>query len=148
MTADVNDKTDRERVLDAALRAGNRVLLLTEGLLFYLPAETVRSLAREAAGGSRWILDISFHSSFQPPDCGEAMRQAHELRHETRLEGAEILETITASGWKAAESKTFMRDGVPFAAQRMARSGWSPDPNAPRPPADDPAGVWLFERAD
>ena len=39
MTADLNEKAERQRVFDGV---SGRVLLLTEGLLFYLPAETVR----------------------------------------------------------------------------------------------------------
>lgn len=147
LVADLNDKTDRERVFETALSGGSRVLLLTEGLLFYLPGGTVRDVATEAAGCSRWILDISPQTAFLLASGGDAMRQIIDLRSETRLEGAEILETLGGAGWKAASSKTFVKDGVVFAIQRMAKNGWTPDPNTPRPKPDDPAGVWLFERA-
>jgi methyltransferase (TIGR00027 family) len=146
ITADLNDKGDRQRVLEAALAGGSRVLLLTEGLLFYLPEETVRGLALEAAGCHCWILDVSPQTSLLLSSGGDAMRQAIGLRHETRLEAPAILETIGKSGWTAAASKTFMKDGVPFAIQRMRKNGWAPDPNTVRPSPDDPAGVWLFQR--
>ncbi len=54
---------------------------------------------------------------------------------------------MKAGGWEAKGSKTFIRDGAPFAIQRMAKNGWIPDPNALRPSPDDPSGVWLFERS-
>ncbi len=55
LVADVNVQADRHRVLEAAQAQSSRVLLLTEGLLFYLPAETVRALAAKTMGYSRWI---------------------------------------------------------------------------------------------
>jgi hypothetical protein len=39
-----------------------------------------------------------------------------------------LLAIICNSGWTAAASKTFMKDGAPFAIQRMAKNGWTPDP--------------------
>jgi len=146
ITADLTDKSDRQRVFESATAEGSRLLLLTEGLLFYLPAETVRSLSVEAAVCCRWIMDISPNTAFILAGGGDSMRKANELRHETRLEGAEILDVIRAAGWEAAASKTFMKDGAPFAVERMTKNGWTPDPNTPRPPMDDPAGVWLFRR--
>jgi len=144
--ADINDSSDRRRVLKTALANGSRVLLLTEGLLFYLPRATVFSLASETAACHRWILDVAPQTSLLLSFGGDSMRQANELRHETRLEGAEILEALRSSGWTAAASRTFMIDGAPFAIERMRRNGWARDPNAARPSPDDPSGVWLFQR--
>jgi methyltransferase (TIGR00027 family) len=144
ITADLNDKADRQRVLESAIGPGSRVLLLSEGLLFYLPGETVRSLATEALGCCRWIVDISPQTSLLLAGGGDAMQKANQLRHETRLEGDQILQTILAAGWQAAASKTFMKDGAPFAIERMTKNSWTLDPDTPRPPMDDPAGVWLF----
>ena len=143
ITADLNSPAERQRIFSTVR---GRVLLLTEGLLFYLPAETVSALVREATVVVRWLMDISPPTSLLLAGGGDSMRQANEMRHETRLEGTEILETVRAYGWQAKGSKTFVRDGAAFAIQRMANNGWTPDPNAPRPAPDDPAGVWLFER--
>jgi len=144
--ADVNDKSERQRVLETARESSNRVVLLTEGLLFYLPGETVCGLASETAGFHRWILDIPPATSVLLSFGGDSLRQANQFRHETRLEGPAILEAIGNSGWTAAASKTFMKDGALFAIQRMTKSGWVPDSNTARPSPDDPAGVWLFRR--
>jgi O-methyltransferase involved in polyketide biosynthesis len=141
----LNVQADRRRVLEATQAQSRRVLLLTEGLLFYLPAETVGALAAETLGCSLWILDISPPISLLLASGGDSLRQANELRHQTRLEGKEILEVIRNSGWTAAASKTFMKDGAPFAIQRMAKNGWTPDANTARPSPDDPGGVWLFK---
>jgi len=144
--ADINDSSDRRLVLETALANGSRVLLLTEGLLFYLPQATVFSLALEMAVCHRWILDVAPQTSLLLSFGGDSMRRANELRHETRLEGAEILEALRNSGWTAAASRTFVKDGAPFAIERMRRNGWARDPNTARPSPDDPSGVWLFQR--
>ena len=145
VVADLNVQSDRRRVLEIAQAQSSRVLLLAEGLLFYLPAETVRSLAVETMGCDLWILDISTPISLLLASGGDSLRQANELRHQTRLEGKEILGIIRNSGLTAAASKTFMKDGAPFAVRRMAKNGWTRDPNAARPSPDDPGGVWLFK---
>jgi hypothetical protein len=100
--------------------------------------------AGKAAGCYRWIQDIALLL----PTGGNSMRQADRLRHETRLEGAEILEIVRRSGWSPIAAKTFMKDGTPFAIERMKRNGWAADPPGPTPSPDDPAGVWLFHRLD
>ncbi len=146
VTADLNSQADRRRVLDIALGKSKHVLLLSEGLLFYLPAETVQSIAIETALCYRWLEDISPQTSMLLATGGDSMHQANALRHETRLEGPEILETIRRSGWNSVAAKTFMKDGASFAIQRMAKNGWAPDPNTPHPKPDDPSGVWLFGR--
>ena len=147
MTADLNDRGDRQRIFETVCASSKRVVLLTEGLLFYLPRETLRGLAMEASGCHRWILDVAPQTSMLLSLGGDAMRQAVRLSHETRLEGPAVLETILNSGWTTAASKTFMKDGAPFAVQRIAINCWVPDPNTERPSPDDPAGVWVFQRS-
>ena len=150
INADLNEKADRQQVLEAAFGESSRVLLLTEGILFYLPADTVSAIAAEMADCYRWVLDISPCTSLLMASGGggESMRQANDLRHATRLEGAAILEVVANNGWAAAASKRFVKDGVPYAIQRMRKNGWVADPDTPRPSPDDPAGVWVFQRAN
>lgn len=147
LVADLNDPAARQSVFQSAHAGGQRVLLITEGLLFYLPAETVRGIAAGSASCARWIVDISPQTALLLAGGGTSMQQAHGLRHDTHLEGPQVIETILSSGWQVKESKTFMRDGAQFAIQRIMKNGWTPDPNTPRPAPDDPSGVWLFERA-
>jgi len=147
MTADLNERDQRQGVLDEATAKGSRVLLLTEGLLYYLPGSTVRGLAMETAkrsGYSKWLLDVSSQALMRLEATGS--RSIERFGHETRLEGEQILETVIESGWGEAGRKTFMKDGAVFAIGRAKENGWTPDPNTPRPSPDDPAGVWLFRR--
>jgi O-methyltransferase involved in polyketide biosynthesis len=62
LTADLNEEDERTRVLDEASSKGARLLLLTEGPLYYLPASTVCGLGVETAtqsGNAGWILDVN-----------------------------------------------------------------------------------------
>ncbi len=145
MAADVTDPADRRRIFSNA--QAQRTLLLTEGLLFYLSAETVRDLAREARVCARWMMDISPATLFLLQTGGDSMKQADAMRHETRLEGHEILNILSDCGWSSRGARTFIKDGAPFALERMQKNAWTPDPNAPRLLPDDPSGVWLFEPA-
>src|SRR5581483_1326451 len=66
MTADLNRPTERTAALN---RGGSRSLLMTEGLLMYLPAETVKALANEALDHfPHWLLDVN---------SNELMRMGH-----------------------------------------------------------------------
>src|SRR5271165_246460 len=148
MSADLNEKGERQHVLDEITAKGSRVLLLTEGLLYYLPASTVRGLAIETAertSFSSWILDVSSQALMQL-DHAIGRRSIEKFGHETRLDGEQILQTVTESGWGAAGRRTFVKDGAAFAIARAKENGWTPDPNTLRPSPDDPAGVWLFRR--
>ncbi len=63
LAADINDPAQRERVYSAV--GSGPALMITEGLLMYLPAGTVESLARESAqknGIVDWIADIVTNS--------------------------------------------------------------------------------------
>lgn len=147
LIADLNEEDERRRPMDEATTNSSQVLLLTEGLLYYLPASTVRGLAAEAAarsGFSSWVLDVSSQALMRLHATGAT--SIEKFGHETRLDGEQILETVADSGWTAAGRKTFVKDGAALAIARAKENGWTSDPNVPRPSVDDPAGVWLFRR--
>jgi methyltransferase (TIGR00027 family) len=149
LTTDLNDSAQLQLLLGEIQTRGRRVLLLTEGLLFYLPEETVRNLARETAarpGFRSWILEVAPSRTLLLARHGASMQKLNELRHATCLDGRQVLEAVTGAGWTPRTQKTFAKDGVPFAIERMRLNGWKPDPSVPRPPPDDPAGVWVFRR--
>ena len=146
-SADLNRASEREAVLDRALAARGTPLLMTEGLLMYLPAATLEALAADArAKGFRyWLLDVS---------SPELMRRAHgdladginRVRAESHLAGRDILDVAERNGWAVAESRKYVQHGAPLAWARigeLSKSGGI-DPKAP-PPADDVSGVWLYQ---
>ena len=148
MTVDLNDAMQRQRLLDA--NAGTRALLLTEGLLTYLPGDTVRAIAVEAHAYRYWMMDvISVWIKGRLPDRNWAPFE--RMRSESGMNGEEILETAKAGGWQPAAIRRNLIDGVQLAQARILRmmKAAAARGEATRrepPPADDVTGVWLFSR--
>jgi methyltransferase (TIGR00027 family) len=145
MAADLTDATERQAVFDAA---GNEPgLILTEGLLLYLPASATDALATEPvrlSGIRYWLLDIA---------ARVLMRNAHRdefgdienVRAKDRVEGQEILELVQRNGWSLTASRTYTNEGFAIAASR----GLQVTQDSPGPASeDDPSGIYLFSRTD
>ena len=147
MAADLNDPSERARILAGA--GDGAGLAITEGLLMYLPAETVEALAEEMAraGGIRyWLLDVTSQHLSQRLNRG-SMQDIENVRAAGHLQGGEILDVVARHGWSPFDRRTYVADGGAIAARRiMAMGGQVPAaPRAPVP-ADDPSGVHLFAR--
>jgi methyltransferase (TIGR00027 family) len=149
LTADLNDPAQR-RALYAGM-GSSPALMITEGLLMYLPAATVESFANEArreSGIEQWISDITT-AAFSEAIGGDRKRVVGHVRADDSLEGEQILETIYRNGWVTKARRSYITD-LAFAKERIERmmSG-APQPAAPPPfPPDDPSGVHRFTRAD
>jgi methyltransferase (TIGR00027 family) len=147
VAADLNDASERQAVFDAAGRG--RGLMITEGLLSYLPAETVRALATEPAATSGiryWLLDLA------SPDlarrAGMDSRQAIlNVQAASHLDGLLILEAARRSGWNSIATRTYTKDALGAARARIQALAAGRDaraPVAPPPAPDDPSGVHLL----
>jgi len=147
VSADLTNAVERAEVLDRAASGGGTPLLMTEGLLMYLPAATLDALAAEARerGFRFWLLDVS---------SPELMRQAHgdflesinRVRAESHLSGRDILDVAERHGWTDAGHRTYIQDGARIGYQRMAEIRQALGiPESVRPPADDVSGVWLYQ---
>jgi len=146
-SADLNRAAEREMVLDRAREGGGRTLLITEGLLMYLPATTLEALASDARAKEfrYWLLDVS---------SPELMRRAHgdlaedinRVRAESHLAGRDILAVAAHEGWTVADSRRYVQYAPPLAYARISEltGPGGIDPKAP-PPADDVSGVWLYQ---
>ena len=149
LTADVNDPEQR-RALYAAIGSGP-ALMITEGLLMYLPGATVDALAAECwqqSGVARWMIDATttaFMKAVQV-DPGQAVRS---VQASDALSGEEILETIYRNGWTTAARRSYVTD-MAFAMERIQRMmGRRPLPKGPPPvQPDDPTGIHLLARID
>jgi methyltransferase (TIGR00027 family) len=150
LATDLNDRSQRQAVFSAAGNAPG--LIITEGLLMYLPAENVEALAAESvrmSGIRHWLLDIT------SPELDRRMemnsRQAiQNVRAENHLDGVQILEVLRRNGWIPIRHRSYTRDSMEVAAERIraftaARSGIAAS-EMPPPPADDPSGVYLLGR--
>lgn len=121
-------------------------LMITEGLLMYLPRAAFTALATEApqlSGIQYWLLDISSEGAMRSVWRGDKTPIEH-LRPKDHLAGQGILDAAQASGWAAIATRTYEREVAAVPQARVARlveafnqAGGSP------PPSGDPSGIYL-----
>ena len=114
----------------------------------YLSRQTVAALASEPAyqtGVRWWIADISAIALVRQAH-GDTAQAIESVRAENHLEAPEILDVAQNHGWKAAVFCSYVRDAAPLARQRILKMMESNVTPPEPPPADDPSGVYLFER--
>jgi len=148
LTADLNDAGQRMDLLES--QAGTGALLMTEGLLTYLPAGTVRSIAVEAHGFRYWLLDV-FSTWLKGRVPGGQWAPFEKVRSQSSLSGEAILETAEAAGWQMAANRRNLTDGFQIGharIMRLVREAAERGEEVRREPlpADDISGVWLFRR--
>jgi methyltransferase (TIGR00027 family) len=144
ITVDLNDAAQRRAMYAAAGPAP--ALMITEGLLMYLPGATVDALAAEAwqeSGIAYWISDITT-SAFSKA-INMDMRSVRHVQAPDFLQGEQILDRVRGQGWVTAARRSYLTD-MGFAMERVRRM-MGPQPPGPPPVApDDPTGVLLLER--
>jgi methyltransferase (TIGR00027 family) len=147
LTADLNDIAQRRTLYAAAGPAP--ALMITEGLLMYLPAATVNALAAEAwqeSGIAHWMSDITT-TAFAKAINMDIMRSVRQVQASDFLQGEQILDVVSRQGWVTAARRSYLTD-MAFAMPRIQRlMGDRPQPSGPPPvPPDDPTGVHRFAR--
>jgi methyltransferase (TIGR00027 family) len=151
LTADLNDAEQRRTIYAAAGPAP--ALMITEGLLMYLPAATVEALATEAwqkSGVAHWMSDIAttaFGKAIATDRTVDPMRPVRKVQAPDSLEGEQILDCLHRHGWVTETRRSYITD-MAFAAERIQRMmSKNPRPGGPpKFPADDPTGVHRFAR--
>jgi methyltransferase (TIGR00027 family) len=148
ITADLNDAVDRRAVYAIAGSAPG--LMITEGLLVYLPAATVEALAAEAgreSGISHWMSDI-MTTCFSKALTLDAGRSVRNLQACDSLQGEQILDLVRRHGWVTAVRRSYIAD-MAFAMERAGQllSDHAKPAGPPPVPLDDPTGVHRFVRA-
>jgi methyltransferase (TIGR00027 family) len=149
ISVDLNDAAQRQAMYAAV--ATDRALIITEGVLMYLPAATVEALASETArhsGFAHWISDITT-SSFNNAIRGDEQSTSgfEHVRAPDALEGEQILAALNTNGWTTASMRSYIRDAA-FTRDRARRVfGERPASAAPPFPPDDPTGIHHFTRA-
>jgi methyltransferase (TIGR00027 family) len=143
-SADLNDASERRAVLADAAFGARRPFLMTEGLLMYLPADTVYALAQEAraAGFRFWLMDTSSPALMRRAH-GDAVEHINRVRAETHLEGPQIRDAVEQRGWKPLDRRLFIEEGPKLALERI-REIVQAEGRPAEPPANDGSGVWLF----
>jgi len=144
--ADLNDAEQR-RALYATVGPAE-ALLITEGLLMYLPSATVEALALESrrhGGITSWIADITTAALEKAIDR-DTPPSVRKVRAADALDGEQILGTLRRHHWVTDACRSCITD-MAFANQRAQHLfGYRPQPAGPPLREDDPTGVHRFAR--
>ncbi len=149
LTVDLNDPAQRGVMYEAA--GPEPALMITEGLLLYLPAGTVEALAAETSRQSRvshWISDIttSAFSKVLAAGAADTMQAIRHVQASDCLQGEQILDVLQRHGWKTNALRSYITD-VGFVQERVLRMmGDAPPRPQPQFPPGDPTGVLRFAR--
>jgi methyltransferase (TIGR00027 family) len=152
LTVDLNDPAQRSAMYEAA--GPEPALMITEGLLLYLPATTVESLAAETSrqsnvniNVSHWINDITTRAFSKVLSAGaDTMQSIRHVQASDCLQGEQILEVLQRHGWMTDALRSYITD-VGFVQERVLRmTGGSTPPPRPQFPPGDPTGVLRFAR--
>ena len=150
LTVDLNDPAQRSAMYEAA--GSDPALMITEGLLLYLPAATVEALAAETCRQSKvnvshWISDITTSAFSKVLSAGaDTMQSIRHVQASDCLQGEQILEVLQRHGWMTDGLRSYITD-VGFVQERVRRMmGDAPPPPRPQFPPGDPTGVLRFAR--
>ncbi len=148
LTVDLNDPAQRSAMYEAA--GPEPTLMITEGLLLYLPAATVEALAAETSrhsGVTHWISDITTSAFSKILSAGaDTMQSIRHVQASDCLQGEQILEVLHRHGWTTDALRSYITD-VGFVQERVRRMmGGAPPPPRPQFPPGDPTGVLRFAR--
>jgi methyltransferase (TIGR00027 family) len=145
LVADVTDPQQRHTMYKAA--DAEPSLMITEGLLMYLPAVTVDQLASETRNQSsvaHWISDITTTGFRKALGGGtDTMSPIRHVQAADALEGERIQEVLQRHGWNTAARRSYISD-VGFAQDRVRRMMGGKTPPQPPFPPGDPTGVHRF----
>ena len=147
ITADMNDAAQRRTIYAAAGPAP--ALMITEGLLMYLPAATVEAIAAEIwqhSGVAHWMSDIT-SSAFSKAISMDTIQSVRKVQAPDCIPGEQILDVVHRHGWVSAARRSYLTD-MTFALGRIQHiMGDRPQSAGPPPvPPDDPSGVYRLAR--
>ena len=145
LNVDLNHPAQRRQMYEAT--SSDPSLMITEGVLMYLPAATVEALASEVGTRSSvdyWISDITTTGFRRALGGGpDTMSPIRHVQASDALEGEQILEVLNRQAWTTESRRSYISD-VAFTRPRMLRMmGGNPPPPRPFPPGD-PTGVHCF----
>ena len=145
LTIDLNDSIQRRAMYNAA--GPDPALMITEGLLLYLPAATVDALAAESSSQSgvrHWISDITTSAFSKVLGGGADTKQP--IRHvqaSDALSGEEVLDVLQRYGWRTSAMRSYITD-VEFVQERLRRMMSGVERPKLQYPPGDPTGVHRF----
>ena len=145
LAADITSADGRQNVFTAA--GAGPTLMITEGLLMYLPGATIEALAARTSVGY-WLLDVSSPEMSRRVQM-DAYQSIQNVRAVDHLDGIQTLDVLHRHGWTGLRRLSYASgDVMEVAAERViAMFRNLPPDQLPKPlPAGDPSGVHLFGR--
>lgn len=149
VAADISLPSERERIFQVV--GDGPALMVTEGLLMYLPKRALESLGSEAAvksGVRWWILDVAsrqlmhYLRRFQ----GDVSEDVETLRAKDHLQGQEIIDLVVGQGWVKLDFRSYIREAPKLTREGLLKLAGATMPRLERFEEDDPSGVYLFSR--
>jgi len=147
---DLSNAGARRELFEQLDRKARKALIITEGLIIYLTAEEVGSLARDLAappGFQRWLLDLASPGLLR---LAQRKMDPHlsQAGAPLRFGPEEGPEFFTRFGWKPVDVRSLLKTAagakrVPFWMRLMAMLPDSTGPQGSRPWS----GVCLFAKA-
>jgi methyltransferase (TIGR00027 family) len=145
VAADLSNARERLGVFERV--GAEEALMITEGLLMYLPRADLMSLASEApqfSGVRHWMLDATSKEMMRLTSGG--MHSAIEnLRPKDYLAGQAILDAAQEAGWSVRQKRTYAEGAAarPKRARELARTLMK-RLHLPSIPGDPVSGVYLL----
>ena len=145
LAADLTDPAARHTMWTTAGSAP--ALMITEGLLSYLPAATIDELVSESverSGIRYWIADLT-SATFARIAGEDSVQSIQNVRAPGHIDGVEILNRMQGAGWNTLKHYSYLTDIRPIAGARMPSPPPVDQPLPIRP--DDPTGVIILQHA-
>jgi len=146
---DLSDGPARRTLFGALDRHAKKILVLTEGLLIYLDAEEVASLAKDLAAGShfqRWIMDLTSPGLLRMMQRS-AGRQLSQVGAPFKFAPAAGTGFFTPHGWEPAEVKGLLKTATRFKRPPFFLRLLGHLPEQKKPAGNRPwSGVCLFAK--
>ncbi|HEV2245274.1 MAG TPA: SAM-dependent methyltransferase [Terriglobia bacterium] len=121
--ADLSDARQRQKVFETV--GAEEALMITEGLLMYLPRAGILELAArapQASGLRHWLLDVVSEEMLRM-SAGANQSEVDELRPKDHLVGQAILDAATENGWTITKKRTYAEGGAAASPARSRKLG-------------------------
>jgi methyltransferase (TIGR00027 family) len=126
-------------------------LMISEGLLMYLPKAIFMAIAEEAAklsGIRLWLLDVASLDAFRRMTGGAENDAMERLRPADHLQGQGVLDAARESGWEIVVARPYAPEFAAMSQARLTkvRDAFRQAGNTERT-RDEISGVYLLKRA-
>ena len=145
LAADLTDASQRHAVYRAIGPAP--ALMITEGLLMYLPSAVVDALASEpwrASGVAHWVADV-VTTAFITTVGMEPPASIQNVRAPDSVSGEGVLEAARRHGWNTKSRRSYVTD-IGFAMERLVRLMGARATQLPPEAREDRSGIHRFGR--